>query len=150
MASLFFEDFHVNQAVLSRGRTVTEGDIVTFAGVSGDHIELHTNVEYAALSAFGQRIAHGALVFSISTGLIAQANLINDTVIAFYGVDRLRFTRPTFIGDTLRVKMGVTELEDKGEKGGLVSMEVQVVNQREELVCIYVSRLLMQKRSSTA
>ena len=54
------------------------------------------------------------------------------------------------IGDTLRVRMGVTELEDKGEKGGLVSMEVQVVNQREELVCIYVSRLLMQKRSSTA
>ncbi len=65
---------------------------LSFAGLSGDFVELHTNEEFARKSPFGRRIAHGALVFSISTGLMTQMNVINDTVLAFYGVDKLRFT----------------------------------------------------------
>ena len=101
--SLYFEDFTPDRTFESRGRTITEVDVVLFAGLSGDFIELHTNEEFAKRSMFGRRIAHGALIFSISTGLVSQANLVNDTVLAFYGVDKLRFTKPVFIGDTVRV-----------------------------------------------
>jgi acyl dehydratase len=101
--SHYYEDFTAGGVHESRGRTVTEADIVNFAGLSGDFVELHTNEEYARKSPFGRRIAHGALVFSISTGLMTQMNLINDTVLAFYGIDKLRFTGPVFIGDTVIV-----------------------------------------------
>src|SRR5690242_21421744 len=94
--SLYFEDFPVGAEHVTRGRTITEADIVNFAGLSGDFIELHTNEEYARQTPFGRRIAHGALVFSISTGLTTQMNLVNDTVLAFYGIDKLRFTNPVF------------------------------------------------------
>ena len=106
----FFEDFTVEAVFESRGRTITEADIVNFAGLSGDFVEIHINEEHARKSSYGRRIAHGALIFSISTGLMTQMNLLSETVIAFYGIDRLRFTRPVFIGDTVRVRKKVTEM----------------------------------------
>src|ERR1700683_1602002 len=121
--SLYYEDFAIGKVLESRGRTVTEADIVNFAGLSGDFVELHTNEEFAKKSPFGRRIAHGALVFSISTGLMTQMNLVNDTVIAFYGMDKLRFTGPVFIGDTVRVVKRVTELKAKDAERGIVTFE---------------------------
>lgn len=142
---LYYEDFTEGCEFDSRGRTITEADIVAFAGLSGDFVELHTNEEYARQSMFGQRIAHGALIFSISTGLVTQMNLVNDTVLAFYGVDRLRFTRPVFIGDTVRVRKRVIERQDKGEGKGVVAFETTVLNQRDEPVIVYQDRLLLRK-----
>ena len=98
--SLYFEDFAVGHKTISRSRTITEADIVNFAGLSGDFIELHMSEEWAGKGPFGKRIAHGLLVLSVSSGLTVQLGQTTDTVIAFYGIDRLRFTKPTFIGDT--------------------------------------------------
>jgi 3-hydroxybutyryl-CoA dehydratase len=144
--SYYFEDFQVDSVFETRGRTITEADIVNFAGLSGDFIELHTNEEYARQTPFGRRIAHGALVFSISTGLTTQMNLVNDTVLAFYGIDKLRFTNPVFAGDTLRVTKRVTELRAKDEGRGVVTFETSVVNQKGEPVIVYTDKLLVKRK----
>lgn len=146
--ALYFDDFETNQEFVSRGRTVTEADLVAFAGLSGDFVELHTNEEYAKQSTYGRRIAHGALIFSLSTGLTTQMNLINETVVAFYGVDRLRFTQPVFIGDTVRVRKRVLQKEEKVSDRGLVTFETRVVNQRDEIVLVYQDKLLVKRRGT--
>jgi len=144
--SYYFEDFHVDSVFETRGRTITEADIVNFAGLSGDFIELHTNEEYARQSPFGRRIAHGALIFSISTGLMTQMNLVNDTVLAFYGVDKLRFTKPVFIGDTVRVTKRVTEVHARDADRGVVTFETTVMNQNGERVIVYLDKLLVKRK----
>jgi acyl dehydratase len=145
--SLYFEDFVLDNISTSRGRTVTETDIVNFAGLSGDFVELHMNEEFAKTGPFGRRIAHGALVFSISTGLMVQMNQIQDTVIAFYGVDKLRFTRPVFIGDTIHVVKKVIAREEKPGGRGLVTFETKVLNQGDQLVLMYQDKLMIRARS---
>jgi len=126
---------------------VTEADIVNFAGLSGDFIELHVSEAYAANGPFGKRIAHGALVFSISTGLTVQTIKIDESVIAFYGMDKLRFTRPVFIGDTIHVVKKVIAKELKGADRGVVTFETTVLNQNGETVIIYTDKLLVKVRA---
>lgn len=144
---LYFDDFAVGDTAASRGRTITESDIVAFAGLSGDFIELHVNEEFARQSEFGRRIAHGALIFSISTGLMTQMNQINDTVIAFYGIDKLRFTGAAFIGDTIHITKKVIETRLKKPGRGLVTFETTVLNQRGETILVYFDKLLVKARS---
>jgi 3-hydroxybutyryl-CoA dehydratase len=144
--SLYFEDFTPGREFTTRARTVTEADIVNFAGLSGDFVELHMNEEYARASPFGRRIAHGALVFSISTGLMTQMNLINDTVLAFYGVDKLRFTAPVFIGDTVHVVKRVVGAREKDDGRGVVTFETTVRNQKGDAVIVYQDKLLLKRR----
>ena len=143
--SHYYEDFMTGDESTTPGRTITEADIVNFAGLTGDWYELHTNVEYAGKTRFGQRIAHGALIFSISTALNVRAMPQGNTLIAFYGVDRLRFAKPTFIGDTIHCVNKVLEKTEK-EAGGVVSSLCEVVNQRGEVVISYTSRALWQRR----
>jgi len=145
--SQYFEDFVQDSISTSRSRTVTEADIVNFAGLSGDFIELHVSEAYAAKGPFGKRIAHGALVFSISTGLTVQTIKIDDTVIAFYGMDKLRFTRPVFIGDTIHVVKKVIAKEQKGVDRGVVTFETTVLNQNGETVIVYTDKLLVKARA---
>ena len=144
--SLYYDDFVLDGISISRGRTVTEADIVNFAGISGDFVELHTNETYAAKGPFGKRIAHGALIFSISTGLSVQVSQIEETVIAFYGIDKLRFTRPVFIGDTIRVIKKVVGKEQKGADRGIVTFETRVLNQFDEPVIVYYDKVLLKAR----
>ncbi len=146
--SFYFEDFAIGRGFVSRGRTINEADVMAFAGLSGDFIELHTNEEYARQGPFGRRIAHGALVFSVSTGLFAQMNLINTTVIAFYGIDRLRFTRPVFFSDTVRINKQVIDAQIRDEERGLLTFETTVINQRDEPVIVYQDKWLMRRRLS--
>lgn len=143
---LHFEDLSVGRVFVSRGRTITEADLVMFAGLSGDFIQLHTNEEYARQSMFGRRIAHGALVFSISVGLTTQMNVIDDTVLAFHGVDHLRFTKPVFIGDTVQVSKRVIKAQEMGAKRGLITFETSVINQNKEAVVVYLDKLLVKRR----
>lgn len=144
--SLYYEDFDTERQFVSRGRTITEADVVLFAGVSGDFVELHTNEEYAKQSLFGRRIAHGALIFSVSTGLTTQMNLVDDTLLAFSGVDKLRFVQPVFIGDTIRVRKRVLERQEMGEGRGVIVFETKVINQQEETVLVYHDKLLVKRR----
>src|SRR5215208_2242117 len=118
----YFDDFEIGEESITAGRTITETDIVNFAGITGDWNEIHTNKELAERGPFKQRIAHGALIFSISTGLSVRLGQTADTVIAFYGLDRLRFVKPTFIGDTIKVRQKVEGKSERDNQSGIVTM----------------------------
>ncbi|HEY7912158.1 MAG TPA: MaoC/PaaZ C-terminal domain-containing protein [Blastocatellia bacterium] len=142
----YYEDFEIGEESRTAGRTITEADIVNFAALTGDWNEIHTNKEYAERGPFKQRIAHGALVFSVATGLSVRLGQTGDTVIAFYGLDRLRFVKPTFIGDTVWVRQKVEGKSERDEKSGIVTFLNEVFNQREEVVISYVAKVLLRRR----
>jgi acyl dehydratase len=146
---LYFDDFTPAETVTSRGRTITEGDIVTFAGVSGDFSEIHMNEEWALGSMFGRRVAHGALVFSVSTGLTTQLRLVDEALLAFAGVDHLRFVQPVFIGDTVHVVKRVIERTPVDASRGVIVFETKVVNQRGDTVLMYHDKLLLKRQLPT-
>ena len=148
--SHYFEDFIPGVEHVTRGRTITESDITRFAGLSGDFVELHTNEEYARQSPFGRRIAHGLLTLSISSGLMVQMNLVTDTVVAFYGIDKLRFVKPVFIGDTIHVRKKVADAMSKGGEVGVITFETSVLNQNGETVLVYKDKLAIKKRPANA
>jgi 3-hydroxybutyryl-CoA dehydratase len=143
----YFDDFEIGEEATTAGRTITETDIVNFAGITGDWNEIHTNKEVAERGPFKQRIAHGALVFSIATGLSVRLGQTADTVIAFYGLDRLRFVKPTFIGDTIKVRQKVESKSVRDDQSGIVTMLNEVVNQREEVVVSYTAKVLLKRQS---
>lgn len=142
----YFEDFEIGTEAESPRRTITDADIVIFAGLSGDHNPHHTDDIFAAQSVFKKRMAHGALTFSISTGLGVRMSTPNPAVIAFYGVDKLRFVRPVFIGDTIQLRKRVEETEAKDAKRGVVQFESTVVNQNNQVVLKYHDLVLIQRR----
>jgi acyl dehydratase len=142
----YFEDFQVGEELTTAGRTITETDIVNFAGITGDWNEIHTNSEFASKTQFGRRIAHGALIFSISTGLSVRLGQTNDTVIAFYGLDRLRFVKPVFIGDTIRVRQRIEDKTERDENSGIITTLNEVLNQRGEVVLSYTAKTLVKRR----
>ena len=143
---VYFEDFEPGRETVTAGRTVTEADIVNFAGLTGDWYELHTNVEYARSTPFGQRIAHGALIFSIASALSVRAMPPGNTLIAFYGVDKLRFVRPVFIGDTIHVRETVVARSDRDASSGVVDTLSEVTNLNGTVVLSYTARTLWRKR----
>lgn len=133
MAGLYFEEFAVGQKITSVGRTVTEGDIMSFAGLTGDYNQIHTDAAFAATTQFGQRIAHGLLGLSIAVGLLMRTGVLEGTVLAFREIVEWKFVKPVFIGDTLRVEMEVKELKAMPRIGGgqaLVALDVK--NQKDE------------------
>jgi 3-hydroxybutyryl-CoA dehydratase len=144
---MYFEDYSTDQVRTSRGRTITEADIVNFAGLSGDFVELHVNEEYAKRGPYGRRIAHGALIFSISTGLMVQMTSDHEAIVAFRGVDQLRFLAPVFIGDTVHVVKKTLEKNTKDGIRGLVAFETTVLNQDGKPVLTYIDRLMVKCRA---
>ena len=127
---------------VSRGRTITETDIVQFAGLTGDWFPLHTDREYAAQTAYGARIAHGLLVLSVAAGLVP---LPPESIVALYGMDRVRFTRPVFIGDTIHVEVQVARKDARGADRGLLTIVLDVRNQRGETVAMTHSKILVRR-----
>jgi acyl dehydratase len=120
--------------VISQGRTVTEADIVAFAALTGDYNPLHCDAEYAKETMFGERIAHGLLGLSIASGLIERLGFIAGTVEAFLGLD-WKFRGPIKIGDTIRVEAQVTRKKEMQRLGGgLIVLDVAIVNQSDETV----------------
>lgn len=145
MPDRYFEEFEIGLRWVTRGRTVTEADIVNFAGVSSDFFPLHMDQEYAAQTRFGQRIAHGFLVLSMASGMVPADP---ERVEGLYGLDRVRFIRPTFIGDTIHVEMEVVSLQERPDKSGVVEFKQSIINQRGELVVVNQYRLLMRKKNA--
>jgi acyl dehydratase len=142
----YFEDIQVGDEYLSPGRTVTEADIVAFAGLSGDYNVLHTDAEYMKSSIFGERIAHGLLGLSISSGLGSRAVARPFATIAFLGL-RWRFKGPIKIGDTIKVRMKVTDKKDTSKPDrGIVTIQRSVLNQRGELVQEGDTELMIERR----
>ena len=131
---LYFEDCEVGLKVTSAGRTVSEADIMQFAGLSGDWNSIHVDAEYARASIFGERVAHGLLGLSIASGLAMQLGFLDRTVEAFTSLD-WKFRAPIKIGDTIYMTAEVTKKKAMpGGAGGFVSFNVVVKNQRDETV----------------
>jgi len=140
------EGFRVGDKAVSPGRTVTETDVVMFAGISGDWTELHTNSEYMKNSVFGQRIAHGMLTLSIASGLLLRVRQRQPVeVLAFLGMDNVRFTAPVFIGDTIKVESEVLEARPSKSKPetGILRFKNTVKNQRDEAVAEWETTLMV-------
>jgi monoamine oxidase len=125
----------IGYSYVTRGRTITEGDVVTHAGQTGDLYPIHLDAEEARKSPYGQRIAHGTLTFSIATGLKFDMHLRERIS---YGYDRVRFIKPVFIGDTLRVRVTVSQSGPDPRKPGFwrVVEAMEVLNQRQEIVMV--------------
>ncbi len=131
---LYYEDFETGYKVTTNGRTISEADIMLFAGLSGDWNPMHVNTEYAKTQMFGERVAHGLLGLSIASGLAVQTGFVNQTVEAFTGLD-WKFRAPIKIGDTITVEAEVKEKKlAPGGTSGLVEFNVMVRNQRGERV----------------
>lgn len=142
----YFEDIQVGDEYMSPGRTVTEADIVAFAGLSGDYNVLHTDAEFMKASIFGERIAHGLLGLSISSGLGTRAVARPFATLAFLGL-RWRFKAPIKIGDTIKVRLRVTDKRETSKPDrGIVIVQRHVVNQRGELVQEGDTELMIERR----
>jgi 3-hydroxybutyryl-CoA dehydratase len=142
MITKWFDQFELGETQVTRARTITESDVVMFSMFSGDWYPLHTDKEYAKDSPFGERIAHGMLVLSVMTGLV---ELDPGYIIAFYGMDNVRFVQPTKIGDTIRVESKVLEVQEKNNKAGVVAFNVEVKNQDDKTVVSTVMKMLVAK-----
>ena len=145
-----FEDLRIGRSLLTHRRTVSEADIVAFGGISGDYFYMHFDEIAAKESPFGQRIAHGYFVLSAAAGLFVSP--APGPVLANYGLDTLRFVKPVAIGDTIRARLTCKRKIDRPVKPGaapqgVVAWDVQVTNQRDELVASYDILTLVAKRA---
>ena len=132
---LYFEEFEVGQKIITVGRTVTESDIVTFACLSGDFNQIHTDVEYSKATTYGQRVAHGLLGVSIASGLAMRTGILENTVIFFREINSWKFIKSIFIGDTIHVEMEVAETKALPRiGGGSVVITLDVKKQSGETV----------------
>ena len=130
----YFEEFEVGDEYETVSRTITEGDITNFAGVSADFNQLHTDAEFARKTPFGQRIAHGLLGLTFISGCIGRSGLIEGTTFAFLEIASWKFLAPNFIGDTVKVFAKVADKkETKKNDRGVVIFGIRLVNQRNEI-----------------
>ncbi len=146
MTPWYFEDFTAGAVIPTVRRTVTEADVMAFAGLSGDFNVLHTDRVFAAETQFGEPIAHGLLGLSIVSGLMHQTGVINGTIIAFLGLT-WRFTGPVKFGDTIAAEMRVRTVKETSKPDrGVVTLVFTVTNQRDERVQDGEFTLMMQRR----
>ncbi len=142
----FFEEFKLNDIRQTKGRTITETDIVIHAGQSGDFFPHHMDEEWCKSQPFKKRIAHGTLIFTVAIGL--TADFVNEVSMT-YGYERLRFIKPVFINDTIKVTVTIKELKDhKKPEYGLVTELVECFNQHNELVMLCEHILMVKKANS--
>jgi len=133
MPGLYFEEFSVGQKITSVARTVAESDILTFAGLTGDYNQIHTDAEFAKGTQFGGRIAHGLLGLSLAVGLLMRTGVLEGTVLAFREIVEWKFIKPVFIGDTLHVEMEAKKLKPMPRiRGGQALVALDVKNQKNE------------------
>jgi 3-hydroxybutyryl-CoA dehydratase len=130
---LYFEEFTSGHTITTAARTITETDIVNFAGFSGDYNQIHTDAEFAKATPFGQRIAHGILVLSIISGLAVQTGFMEGTIIAFREINEWKFSKPVFIGDTVYATLEITETKAlRRLGGGAITIKLNVINQHND------------------
>ncbi len=145
MSQLYFEDFTLGDRFRSPSKTLTDAHFLFFAGMTGDAHPIHYDDEYGRKTRFGQRLAHGLLLTSLTAvGASTLGPLIEDSIVAFVEQSS-RFVAPAFIGDTILPEHEVTALERK-RSAGLVTLRVTLTNQRRELVLEGQHRYLIAYR----
>ncbi|MBU2485934.1 MAG: dehydratase [Alphaproteobacteria bacterium] len=145
----YFEDYEIGSQRVTYGRTITETDFVVHAGHTGDFFPHHMDAEFMKTQPFGQRIAHGTMVFSIGVGL--TASVINPVAFS-YGYDRLRFVKPVFIGDTIHTRTTIAAKEDdpKRKDMGRVFERTEVVNQHGDVVLAADHIYIVERKNKPA
>lgn len=146
----YFEEVEVGDSLETAGRTVTEADIVNFSNVSWDHFYAHTDSTSLNGTIFDKTVAHGYFILSAAAGLFVSGK--KGPVIANYGLENASFFKPVYAGDTITVYLTAKEKINRGVKGrnipnGVVKWLVEVVNQREEVVCVATILTLVAKKS---
>jgi acyl dehydratase len=148
MRGLYFEELVVGDTIESPGRTISEADIVQFAGFTGDYNQLHTDAEYAKQMMFGERVAHGLLGLSIASGLAWRTGLLEGTAEALTAID-WKFRGPILIGDTIRLRTEVAKKKAMSSLGGgFVTFSASLLNQRDETVQKGTWILLIKAKSN--
>jgi acyl dehydratase len=143
-----YDDLFVGMRFRSPGRTVTDADLVGFAGLTGDFSELHTSDVYAQKSQFGRRVAHGMLGLAYAHGLMwARTGELRETAIAFLGISDWRFVEPIFVGDTIFVNYTLAELRDSRSRPtqAIATFDVELVRQDGAVVQRGRKALLVSK-----
>ena len=134
MTGLYFEEFSAGQKIETVGRTLSEDAIFTFAGLTGDYNQIHTDAEFSRKTQFGKRIAHGLLGLSIAVGLIMRTGKLEGTVLAFREINEWKFVKPFFIGDTVHAVLTITETKALPRIGaGALTALVEASNQNYEV-----------------
>ncbi len=132
---MYFEEFQLGQKIITAAHTVTETDVVNFAGLSGDSNQIHTDAEFSKSTPFGQRVAHGLLCLAIASGLAMRTGVLEGTVLAFREINEWKFIKPVFIGDTIHAELDVTETKPLPRlNAGSVTITIHVKNQHDEVV----------------
>ncbi len=144
----YFEEFEEGVEMVTPARTITETDIQLFAGLTDDYNQLHTDVEFCKDTVFGQRVAHGLLGLSIASGLGARLAFIEGTAVAFRELT-WKFVGPIFIGDTIHVNITVSHKKAMPRLSmGLITFDVAVVNQKDEVVQKGQWKVLIQSQDA--
>jgi acyl dehydratase len=149
-APQYWEDFEPGLHIGSQYRTITETDLVVYAGLVGDWSPLHIDVEYASQGPFGERIVHGNLALNLAVSLTVQYDRSlyrPEGYVRLLGWEGIRFTAPVRLGDTLHVDRTLTGREESAEAGmGILVYAVEVANQHAEAVLVGRERLLLRRR----
>ncbi|MFH1350609.1 MAG: MaoC/PaaZ C-terminal domain-containing protein [Pseudomonadota bacterium] len=140
-------DFNVGDIYTTGTITVTEAHLVSWAGLTMDFYPLHMDKEYAAKTQFGQRLAHGPLIFAMAVGLVSMAGFGGDAAVAWLGADNMRMSRPVFIGDTITVVVEVIDKQptSKPDKG-VQTWRYTVKNQKGEDVMAFDYKMMFYMR----
>lgn len=142
----FFEDFVIGEEFCSQSRTVTEADIVSFAGLSGDYMQIHTSEQFAKSTIMNGRIAHGFLTMAISTGQSFQMGILDGTAIALME-SHISFVTPVRIGDSVHTVTRICQLQETGKSDrGILVSESEVLNQRDEVVLRHTDKVMVLRR----
>jgi acyl dehydratase len=148
-APLYLEDLAEGRVYETGSRTVTEADVVNFAGVSGDFNQIHLDSEFAKETPYGQRVVYGLLVLSLATGLLDRSGLFNGTAVAMLGINDWSFRGPVFIGDTVRLRLTILSFRRSSRRPdtGVVQRSLEILNQRGEVVQSGRIDLLLRARN---
>jgi acyl dehydratase len=147
----YWEEFAVGQTFETGRRTIEAADVLAFAGLSGDFNPLHVDAEFARTTPFGERIAHGLLTLAISSGQQNLLGVFEGTTLAFLGMDRVRFTGPVKLGDTIHTEFTVKEARESSRPDrGIVTCEVVVRNHRGETVLTYDASVMLRRKRPVA
>lgn len=146
---LYYEDITEDMVLVTSTRTVSEADVMLFAGLTGDYNELHTSKTYAESTAFGERIVHGMLTLSIANGLYMRMGYFGHSTVANLGIEEWRFHKAVLLGDTLYVRIMLKDKHMTSDgRRGIVHWNVEVCNQSEDVVAsgVWTKMIALEKQ----
>lgn len=148
METKYFEDFQVGESFATHGRTITETDLVNYAGLGGNFHPVHLDEAMMRESDYGHRLVYGFLVVIMMQGLKIQTGMLDDSVVALYRVDDLAFREPVETGETIHSEITVRDVEERDEETGVVTLAENGVNQDDDVVLSARTETLVRKRPS--